>query len=110
MIALRFIFLGYGMGALAGIALGAAGFSHLVGWLTAWIGGGLISVLLAYRWYLSVTGEHVFVEGDLAAAVDPAELRRWEADLAEELKLSTQSPPAPAEEVWSEEDRAQGRG
>ena len=51
MVALRFLVIGYGVGALAGLAAGAV-FGTAAGWLVAWLGGGLLGLGLAYGWYL----------------------------------------------------------
>lgn len=48
--ALRFILIGYGIALLAGAAMGAAA-GPVSGGLAFWLGGGVLSVWIAERWY-----------------------------------------------------------
>ncbi len=50
MAALRFILIGYGIAMLLGVSVGAH-LGYLAGGLTAWFGGGALSVLVAWVWY-----------------------------------------------------------
>jgi hypothetical protein len=50
MAALRFILIGYGVAMLLGMSVGAH-LGYLAGGLTAWFGGGALSVLVAWIWH-----------------------------------------------------------
>lgn len=93
---LRFFLYGYGASMLTGlIMVGWLGQTPLAGGLTAWIGGGLASMILALGWYrgLWMTGvgadtAPVLVHPDTSVeahrAVVMSEFAQWDRDLASE--------------------------
>lgn len=99
---IRFFVFGYGLAMPAGAALWlGAGFGPLVGGLVAWLGGGALSVLIAWGWWRGFwmqdfgavpVGEaeerlalQPVPEEPAVRALDAAELARWDADLSAEL-------------------------
>lgn len=90
--AVRFILLGYGIAAIAGLFSGHF-LGPLTGWLTAWLGGGSVSLLLAYRAFRT----EVASDGSMYAA--------WDRDLSEELFAADLRAEMAAQEGQSSDAR-----
>ena len=73
--AFRFLLLGYGIAAVAGVCCGFF-LGWISGWLIAWLGGAGLSLLFAWGWYHSERAS----EARLFAA--------WDRDLIEEMNAA----------------------
>ena len=85
MIALRAFLIGYGIAAIAGAAVGGH-CEYVTGLLTAWTGGAILSLLVAYTWFIAMTEDGL---GNSAAGNDNVRTRGtvrlvkvWDRDLA----------------------------
>lgn len=106
-----FLTIGYALGGILGLCLGIwlgeEGSGKLVGWLTAWLGGGALSLGVAYGWYRGLWLQSIAA----ATEIDPqphikseANLEIWDRDLAAEA-FATDLASDPAEADFTDDQK-----
>jgi hypothetical protein len=88
-----FLTIGYSLGATLGLCAGLLGASSLAGVLILWIGGGALSIGVAFGWYRGFWLQSLAQAPDqtILNAQEPSEFGKWDRDLAAETFATDQA-------------------